>query len=29
MVIHMLHGLAKVILQWVEDRSNDLRKGQS
>jgi hypothetical protein len=29
MVIHMLHGLAKVIPQWVEDRSNDLRKGQS
>ncbi|KAF1942897.1 hypothetical protein EJ02DRAFT_344350, partial [Clathrospora elynae] len=29
MVIHMLHGLAKVNPQWVEDGSNDLCKGQS
>jgi hypothetical protein len=27
MVIHMLHGLSKVIPQWVEDRNNDLRQG--
>jgi hypothetical protein len=26
MVIHMLHGLSKVIPQWVEDRNNDLRQ---
>jgi hypothetical protein len=29
MVIHMLHGLKKVIPEWVEDRNNDLRQGST
>jgi hypothetical protein len=29
MVIHMLHGLEKVIPEWVEDRNNDLRQGST
>jgi hypothetical protein len=29
MVIRMLHGLEKVILEWVEDRNNNLRQGST
>jgi hypothetical protein len=29
MVIHMLHGLEKVIPEWVENRNNDLRQGST
>jgi hypothetical protein len=29
MVIHLLHGLAKVLPQWVEARRNDLRQGNT
>jgi hypothetical protein len=29
MVIHMLHGLEKVILEWVENRNNNLRQGST
>jgi hypothetical protein len=29
MVIHLLHGLSKVLPQWVEARNNDLRQGNT
>ena len=28
-IIHFLHGLGRVLPQWVEARNNDLRQGQS
>ena len=29
LIIHFLHGLGRVLPQWVEARNNDLRQGQS
>jgi hypothetical protein len=29
LIIYFLHGLARVLLQWVEARNNDLRQGNT